>query len=99
MELLSMYSEQILIGILVTINVFSFLVMANDKRKAIAGHNTERTPEGVMFFMAAAFGSVGVYAGMLLFRHKIRKWYFQIGIPLLVVQNMAVVYLIWSYFA
>lgn len=54
----------------------------------------DRTPEGLLFFMAAAFGSIGVYAGMLTFRHKTKKWYFQLGIPLLILQNLATAYLI-----
>jgi uncharacterized membrane protein YsdA (DUF1294 family) len=47
----------------------------------------------MLFFLAAAFGSVGVYAGMFAFRHKTRKWYFAVGIPLLMLQNLAFLYL------
>ena len=86
--------EYILGGIFIAINAFAFLVMANDKRKSIRGGNMDRTPEGLLFFMAAAFGSIGVYAGMLTFRHKTKKWYFQLGIPLLILQNLATAYLI-----
>ena len=86
--------EQLLIGLLVAINLFTFLIMANDKRKSRQGGEVERIPEGLIFFMAAAFGSVGVYAGMYLLRHKTRKWYFQLGIPLLIVQNLATLYLL-----
>lgn len=70
--------------------------MAHDKHKAARGHNAERAPEGFMFFMATLFGSIGVYLGMVLFRHKTRKWYFQIGIPLLILQNLATLYVIWE---
>ena len=96
MELLSMYSGQILIGILVVINLVAFFVMGRDKRKAIRGYNAERAPEGFMFFLATMFGSIGVYLGMLAFRHKTRKWYFQLGIPLLILQNLATVYVLWE---
>ncbi len=96
MELLSTYSEQIIIGVFAAINVVAFLVMAHDKRKAVRGHNAERAPEGFMFFLATMFGSIGVYLGMLVFRHKTRKWYFQLGIPLLILQNLATVYVIWE---
>ena len=92
-----MHLEQILITILAAINIIAFFVMARDKRKSIAGGNPERTPEGVLFFLATAFGSVGVYAAMILLRHKTRKWYFNVGIPLLILQNVATVYLIWQY--
>ncbi len=89
-----MYSGQILIGVLVAINIFAFFVMANDKRKSLRGGGADRTPEGLIFFLATAFGSIGVYTGMLAFRHKTKKWYFQLGIPLLILQNLATVYLI-----
>jgi|AntRauTorcE11897_2_1112592.scaffolds.fasta_scaffold60400_2 uncharacterized membrane protein YsdA (DUF1294 family) len=84
---------QILIGVLVAINLVSFLIMARDKRRSIRGSGKTRTPEGKLFFLAALFGSVGVYLGMLAFRHKTKKWYFQLGIPLLIMQNIATVYL------
>jgi uncharacterized membrane protein YsdA (DUF1294 family) len=89
-----MTPEQLLIGLLAVINIITFLVMANDKRRSTRNENSHRIPEGLIFFMAAAFGSLGVYAGMLLLRHKTRKWYFQLGIPLLILQNLATLYLI-----
>ena len=89
-----MQLAQILLGIFVTINIFAFIVIGNDKRKSMRGGNPDRTPEGLLFFIAAAFGSLGVYAGMLTFRHKTKKWYFQLGIPLLILQNMATLYLL-----
>ena len=96
MELISTYLGPIIIGMAVVINIFSFLVMAYDKRRATYGQNTERTPEGFIFFMAAFFASVGVYLGMLTFRHKTQKWYFQVGIPLLILQNLVTVYFFWE---
>ncbi len=88
--------EQILIGIFVVINLVAFSVIAYDKRLSRRDGDIERIPEGVIFFRAAAFGGVGVYLGMLVFRHKTLKWYFQIGIPLLILQNLAMVYLVWE---
>jgi uncharacterized membrane protein YsdA (DUF1294 family) len=60
-------------------------------------NNTERISEGLLFFLATIFGSVGVYAGMLVFRHKTKKWYFIIGIPLLMIQNIVFLYLLSMY--
>ncbi|MCA9364821.1 MAG: DUF1294 domain-containing protein [Candidatus Moranbacteria bacterium] len=85
-----------LIGIVATINMVAFLVMAHDKRTAVRGHNANRAPEGFIFFLATMFGGIGVYLGMLTFRHKTKKWYFQIGIPVLIVQNLATIYVIWA---
>jgi len=86
--------QNILLITLACINLLTFALTAYDKRKAIHGHSHNRTPEGLIFFWAAMFGAVGVYLAMLAFRHKTRKWYFQIGIPLLIVQNLATIYLL-----
>lgn len=75
------------------LNLASFLVMAKDKGLSMS-NNRERIPEGVIFFMATIMGSVGIYAGMLAFRHKTRKWYFMLGIPLLILENAASLLLI-----
>ncbi len=89
--------QLIIISIFALMNIFAFFVMVNDKRKSVATGNPDRTPEGILFFLAAAFGSLGIYLAMIIFRHKTRKWYFQIGIPLLILQNVATLYLIWQY--
>jgi len=92
--------DPILLGIVVfflVVNVAAFLVMLWDKsRSRRAG--AERISEATLFLLAAAFGSVGTYAGMLLFRHKTRKWQFVVGIPLLMIQNAAFLYLVYTYF-
>ncbi len=85
-----------LIGIFALINIIAFLIMLDDKVKS-SKLNTDRISEGMMFFLATIFGSFGVYAGMFTFRHKTKKWYFLIGIPLLMVENIATVYVIYSF--
>lgn len=82
----------LLVGSYMVINAGSFVLMLMDKGRS-RREGAERIPEGMLFFLAAAFGSLGVYAGMLAFRHKTRKWYFIIGIPLLMAQNLAFLYL------
>jgi len=80
----------------IAVNLVAFFAMFWDKsRSRKAG--AERISEGLLFFMATMFGSVGVYAGMFAFRHKTRKWYFVIGIPMLLVENSAVLYLVYLY--
>lgn len=89
-----MQIEQLLIGAFIVINIMAFILVGSDKRKSIRGGSYDRTPEGHIFFLAIMFGAVGVYAAMHCFRHKTRKWYFQLGIPLLVVENIATFFLL-----
>lgn len=79
------------------VNLVAFFVMFLDKIKSKRA-GAERISEGMMFFMATVFGSVGVYAGMFAFRHKTRKWHFLVGIPLLMIQNSALLYLVYGFF-
>jgi uncharacterized membrane protein YsdA (DUF1294 family) len=78
------------------INVGAFTIMLWDKSQSTQ-KGRERVSEGMLFFLATIFGGVGIYAGMTLIRHKTRKWYFIIGIPLLIVENLATLYVINLY--
>jgi uncharacterized membrane protein YsdA (DUF1294 family) len=75
------------------INLVAFLLMLWDKAQS-RKNGAERISEGLLFFMATMFGAIGVYLGMLTFRHKTRKWYFLIGIPMLMLENIALLVLI-----
>jgi uncharacterized membrane protein YsdA (DUF1294 family) len=86
----------ILIVLFVLINLGAFLVLLMDKNRS-RKNGAERISEGMLFFLATAFGSFGVYAGMFACRHKTRKWYFIVGIPLLMLQNLAFLYLAYSF--
>lgn len=84
----------VVLGFFVAINLVSFFIMLVDKVKS-KHSGAERISEGMMFFMATVFGSVGVYVGMFTFHHKTQKWYFIIGIPLLMAQNCALLYCVY----
>jgi len=86
----------VLVGI-AAINCVAFLIMMYDKMRS-RRVGARRISEGKLFFMATCFGSIGVYAGMFAFRHKTKKWYFLIGIPLLMLQNTALLYVLDSFF-
>lgn len=78
----------------ILMNILAVIIMYIDKVKSRKG-GSERISEGLLFFLATLFGSVGVFFGMFVFRHKTQKWYFLIGIPLLFLQNMAFLYVIY----
>lgn len=79
------YSRLLFFAILF-INSISFIVVFYDKQKSKG--EGERISEKTLFTLALFFGAVGIYVGMTLFRHKTKKWYFQIGIPLLLLLNV-----------
>jgi uncharacterized membrane protein YsdA (DUF1294 family) len=86
-----------LLAVFLVINLGAFLVMLIDKVRSRRS-GAERISEGMLFFLATILGSVGVYAGMFAFRHKTRKWYFLLGIPLLIVQNIALLWMVGWWF-
>lgn len=76
------------LSVYLLINLFAFTAMYWDKQKAI--DQSRRIPEGQLLFWAMAFGALGVGLGMLCFRHKIRTWYFYLGIPLALIENIII---------
>lgn len=64
---------------LLCINLLALAAMGYDKR--CARRRQRRIPERVLFLLALAGGSLGAWAGMYLFRHKTRHWYFVVGMP------------------
>lgn len=80
--------SQSAVAFFLVVNILAFLVMLWDKMQS-RKNGAERISEGLLFFMATMFGSIGVYLGMFVFRHKTRKWYFVMGIPMLILENMA----------
>lgn len=61
-----------------------------DKRCARAG--AWRTPEKTLFLIACVGGSLGVWAGMYLFRHKTKHMQFVAGIPVIIAAQVYCVY-------
>ena len=76
---------------LLIVNVAAFFMYGIDKRKAIK--EKWRIPERVLLGMAVMGGTVGSVFGMVVFRHKIRKWKFALGVPVIfILQIVAVCY-------
>jgi len=83
-----MYSSAVILiaAIYGGLNVFSFALFGIDKWKAV--HDRWRIPESKLL-LAAVFGVFGALLGMLVFRHKIRKLKFAIGVPAILVLEFA----------
>ena len=76
-----------LAGYLVIINAAALLMMAEDKRRA--KRHQWRVPEAALFGAALLGGSAGAWAGMYLFHHKTKHWYFVVGMPLILAAQLA----------
>lgn len=70
------------------VNLIGFAIMGYDKYKA--KKNGWRIKEKTLFTIAFIGGALGVLLGMRNFHHKSKKNEFKIGIPLLLVLNLAV---------
>ena len=80
-----------ILAYLLIVNAAAFLLMLIDKIKA--KKNRWRIKESTLMLSAAIGGSIGALAGMYTFRHKTLHRKFTIGIPaILILQIAAVLY-------
>ena len=78
---------QIILIYFLIINVIGFFLMGIDKLRA--KKQVWRVPEKTLFIIALIGGSVGTNIGMYVFRHKTKHWYFVIGMPLILIAQIA----------
>lgn len=75
---------------LIVINIIAFALMGIDKARA--QKQKWRIPEKTLFLPVILGGGIGGIAGMHVFRHKTKHWYFAIGFPaILIIEVIAVV--------
>ena len=82
---------------LVIINLAAFLTFGLDKWKAKRNEkkgNVRRIPEKRLFLLAALGGSVGALLGMYTFRHKTKHLSFVLGLPAILIAQIALVILV-----
>ena len=81
---------------LLLINAVGFLLMLIDKFKA--KKNLWRIPEATLMTVAALGGSIGSLLGMYTVRHKTKHVKFTVGIPaILILQIALVLFLIFKF--
>ena len=79
---------------LIAANAAAFVMYGIDKAKAKRG--AWRISEAALLLIAAVGGSIGAIAGMVIFRHKTKHLKFLIGLPLILIIQLAVWYFIAS---
>ena len=85
------------LGYLVGVSIISIVVCIYDK--IAAKHNPKhRTREATLLLLSAIGGSVAMYATMQLIRHKTKHPKFMVGIPLIIVAQIAAIIGFWYFF-
>ncbi len=78
---------------LLVISLITAFITAKDKLSAKKGRR--RTPEALLFFLAFFGGSVAEFVTMKLIRHKTRHKRFMLGLPLIMIFQVALFFLFY----
>ena len=87
-------THQLLLWYLVAINVITLVFFAVDKIHAI--ENKSRIRIITLLGLAFIGGSLGAIIAMYVFRHKTKKDYFTVGVPLIIVMQAVVVFFLMN---
>ena len=77
---------------LIFINIVTFLVYGIDKWKAKQG--SWRISEATLLMLAVIGGTIGALLGMQVWRHKTMHKKFKYGLPLILLAQIVLIYLI-----
>ena len=80
----------LLIGYPIVITILAYSLMGVDKTNA--RQKKRRIPEATLFLVALLGGSLGAIVGMNFFRHKTKHWYFVVGMPLILILQLAALF-------
>lgn len=80
---------------LILINLITVIVTIYDKLCAVK--RRWRVKESTLLLLSALGGSISMYITMLLIRHKTRHIKFMLGIPLILIVQLIIAFLIWRY--
>lgn len=82
---------ELCVGYLLLINLLGYYMMWSDKQKA--KKDLWRIPERNFFIVSILGGSIGLWAGMQTFRHKTQHVKFTVGLPAILIVQIALVLL------
>ena len=81
----------ILLGYLAVISLISIVVCVYDKKISKKNRVELRIPEKTLLILSALGGSVAMFLTMLAIRHKTKHVKFMLGIPLIIIAQVAAV--------
>lgn len=84
--------KTVILSICAAMSVIGFVLMGIDK--SLARNHRWRIKEATLFLIALLGGGIGSTAGMFLFRHKTRHWYFRLFFPLFAAAQLALLLLL-----
>lgn len=85
--------HNILLIVVATVNCMAFIIYGVDKIKAI---NNEWRVSEKRLLRISMIGPFGSYLGMKLFRHKVKKTRFYVGIPIFILIHIIILTIIVS---
>lgn len=87
----------ILLAYIAIISLISIVVCIYDKKVSKKNRVELRTPEKTLLLLSALGGSVAMFITMLIIRHKTKHVKFMLGIPLIMIVQAGVVYLLFHF--
>ena len=79
------------------ISLISIVVCIYDKKVSKKKRFELRTPEKTLLLLSALGGSVAMFITMLIIRHKTKHVKFMLGIPLIMIAQAGIVYLLFHF--
>ncbi len=87
--------ENIILIYLLSLNIISFVIFGIDKWKA--KNNKWRISENLLILISFIGGATGSLMGMVVFKHKLSKKKFYIGVPVFIVLNWIILIYMVNY--
>jgi uncharacterized membrane protein YsdA (DUF1294 family) len=87
----------IFLAYIAIISIISVIVCIYDKKISKKNRVELRTPEKTLLLLSALGGSVAMLITMLLIRHKTKHAKFMVGIPLIIIAQVALAFALFHF--
>ena len=87
----------IFLAYIAVISLISVIVCIYDKKISKKNRVELRTPEKTLMLLSALGGSVAMFITMQIIRHKTKHVKFMLGIPLIIIVQVGIVFLLFRF--